>query len=387
MRRTTRALGIVAILAVGTIAAQTPAPTLKITSPTEDTYVSGPTRLTVVVDPVAAERNVVQVIMFADGRQVCTREKPPFECDWDAGSGVREHQIRAAATMKDGTRLVTTIRTRSLEVSETVDVDVVQVTAVVTDGDGKFVRGLKQEDFTITDDNRPQQITHFAAENIPLELVTALDVSSSMEDALPRVKEAAKRFVSAIEERDQVTVLAFNENIFTLARRATDPAARLKAIDRMAPWGGTALYDAIIKAVDILGRQPGRRAVVVFSDGEDQSSHATLEAAIRATEGSDATMYAIGQGRATKVTALQTLLRQIATVSGGRAFFTEDAATLDGIFADIIADLRNQYLLSYPVPDGRRDDEWHTIKVEAAGGRYQVRARQGYRLAKRQDQP
>ena len=124
--------------------------------------------------------------------------------------------------------------------------------------------------------------------------------------------------------KDQVTLLAFNESVFTLARRSTDQAARERAIDLMDPWGGTALYDVIIRSIEILGRQPGRRSIVLFSDGDDQSSHAPLDLAIRKAEGSDATIYAVGQGRAVRSADLQKLMKQLARVSGGRAFFTED---------------------------------------------------------------
>jgi len=364
------------------LAAQAPAPSIRLTSPPEGAYVAGPIRLVAAIDPGAATRDVVQVAFFADGRQVCTIVRPPFACEWHAGERISEHNFRAVATLRNGDRLIATVRTRGLTVTEAVDVDVVQVTAVVTDGDGRFVRGLKREDFRIFDDGKPQPISHFVAENIPLELVSAIDVSSSMRDAIATVKDAAKRFLTSLEPADQVTVLAFNENIFTLARRATDPAARARAVDRMAAWGGTALYDAIIKAIEILGRQSGRRAVVLFSDGDDQSSHAALEAAIRTTEGSDATIYAIGQGRAVDNPALQRLLRQVASVSGGRAFFSSELSRLDHVFTEILEDLRNQYLISYPAPDSDRNDRWHTIKLEVAGGKYNVRARQGYRLTR-----
>jgi Ca-activated chloride channel homolog len=370
------------IVILSGLAAQAPAPSLRIASPSEGAYIAGPVRLVAVVEPASATREVTQVAFFADGHQVCTIVRAPFECEWHAGERVAEHNLRAAALLRDGRRLVQTVRTRGLTVTESVDVDVVQVTAVVTDGSGRFVRGLTREDFRVFDDGIAQPITHFAAENIPLELVAAIDVSSSMRDAIGVVKDAAKRFLAELAPSDQVTVLAFNENIFTLARRATDPAARTRAVDRMAPWGGTALYDVITKAIEILGRQSGRRAVVLFSDGDDQSSHATLDAAIRATEGSDATIYAIGQGRAVGTPSLQGLMKQIASVSGGRAFFSDDVSRLDAVFTDILEDLRNQYLLSYPAPDSRRNNQWHTIKVEVPGGRHTVRARQGYRLSR-----
>lgn len=364
------------------LAGQATAPAVRIASPADGAYVSGPVRLVAMVEPAPAARQVTSLAFFADGKQVCTLVLPPFECAWDAGERIAEHHIRAVATLKNGQRIVSTVRTRTVDVTERVDVDVVQVTAVVTDGDGKFVRGLNESDFKIFEDGRPQPITHFASEKIPLELITAIDVSSSMHDSLDRVKESAIRFLSGIGEGDQVTVLAFNENIFTPARRETNQAARARAIRRIASWGGTALYDVIIRAVEILGRQSGRRAIVLFSDGEDQSSHSPLEGAIRAVEGSDATIYAIGQGRAVRNTALQELMRRIATVSGGRAFFTEDAAKLDDFFTEILDDLRHQYLIAYPAPAARRDGAWHAIRVEVAGGKYQVRARQGYRVAR-----
>jgi Ca-activated chloride channel homolog len=356
-------------------------PTLHISAPAEGSYASGPTRLVAAIDPPSRSSEVTQVTFFADGKQVCTVPKPPFQCDWDAGERLIEHQIRVVASLRSGGRLVDTVQTQGVQYSEGVDVDVVQVTAVVTEG-GHFVRGLRQSDFKVFEDDRPQTITNFASENIPLELVTAIDVSSSMTEALPVVKESAKRFLSGLQDRDQVTVLGFNDNIFTLARRATDQNTRVRAIDRMAPWGGTALYDVTIKAIDLLGRQQGRRSIVIFSDGDDQSSHASIDAAIARAEGSDATIYAIGQGRAVRASNLQDLLRRFATISGGRAFFTDDVVKLGGVFDEILEDLRNQYLLSYPVPGTLRDGAWHRIRVEVTGGNYHVRARQGYRLTR-----
>jgi Ca-activated chloride channel family protein len=378
--------GAALLTALATFVAATPAastidqaPALHITAPTEGTYLSGASRLVAVVEPAARARDVTQVTFFADGRQVCVVSKPPFQCDWDAGDRLVEHQIRVVALLAAGDRLVDTVRTQGVQYSEGVDVDVVQVTAVVTDG-GRFVRGLQQRDFKVFEDDRPQPITSFAAENIPLELVTAIDVSSSMTDALPVVKESAKRFLAGLQPADQVTVLGFNDNIFTLARRATDQGARVRAVDRMAPWGGTALYDVTIKAIDLLGRQQGRRSVVIFSDGDDQSSHASIDAAIARAEGSDATIYAIGQGRAVYAANLQNLLKRFASISGGRAFFTDDVVKLGTVFDEILEDLRNQYLLSYPAPGTVRDGAYHKIRVDVASGKYHVRARQGYRL-------
>lgn len=373
---------VVACAAAASLAAQAPAPSLRIASPTDDAYVAGPVRLVAKIDPPSLERTVTQIVFFAGGHQVCTIIRPPFECDWDAGDRIAELQVRAVATFRDGTRLVQTVRTRGLQHAEVTNVDVVQVTAVVTDRHGRFVRNLKETDFQVFEDDRPQPMTYFAAENIPLEIVAAIDISSSMTDALDGVKEAARRFLAGLRSQDQVTLLGFNENIFTLARRSTDPAARERAVDLMGAWGGTALYDVILRSVDVLGRQAGRRSIVLFSDGDDQSSHATLESAIGRTEGSDATIYAIGQGRAVRSPELQKLMRRLATVSGGRAFFTNDREELDSIFTEILEDLRSQYLIAYAPSSNARDGTWHEIRVAVSGG-HSVRARQGYRLTRR----
>ena len=364
------------------LSAQLPPLTVRITSPVDDGYVSGLFRLVAVVEPAAAVKEVKEVVFFADGRKVCTLTRQPFQCDWDAGDRVVEHTIRVTVEHVKGGRTATTVQTKGVKYSEAVDVDVVQFTVVVTDGDGRFVRGLKPADFKVYDNNRLQKITSFESENISLEMVVALDVSSSMRAALPRVKESAKRFLAGLRGGDQVTLLGFNDNVFMLAPRSRDQAARVKAIDLMRAWGGTALYDVVLNGLNQLGRHPGRRSMLLFSDGDDQSSHATLQAAVARAEGSDATIYVIGQGRAIRALELQSVLKKFATISGGRAFFAEDVSRLDRFFEEILEDLSNQYLISYAYPDTERDGQLHEIRAEVADGRYHVRAREGYRLSK-----
>ena len=367
-------------LALGVIAAaQQPPFSVRITSPVEDGYISGPMRLVAVVEPAAAVRQIKEVVFFADARKVCTVTKPPFQCDWDAGERIVEHTVRVTAESSQGGRAVATVHTKGVKFAEAVDVDVVQLTAVVTDDDGRFVNGLTAKDFKVFDNDRPQKITSFQSENISLELVAALDMSSSMRDAMPRVKESATRFLAGLRSGDHVTLLAFNDVVYTLAQRTKDQTQRAQGIERMRAWGGTALYDVIIDALRRLERQLGRRALLVFSDGDDQSSHATLEAAIAHAESSDATIYAIGQGRAVRTRELQMVLSRFATISGGRAFFTEDVSRLDRFFSEILEDLSNQYLISYDYPDAERDGQFHRVRLETAGGKYQVRVRPGYR--------
>ena len=375
---------VVALAAIGgaAVAAQPQPLTVRITSPVDNEYLSGLVKMVAVVEPAPMARQIKEVVFFADGRKICTLTRLPFECDWDAGISIEEHTVRVTVELIKGGRIAASVHTKGLTLAESVDVDVLQFTAVVTDGDGRFVTGLKPSDFKIYDNDRLQKITSFESENISLELVAALDVSSSMRAALPYVKSSAKRFLEDLRAGDQVTVLGFNDNVFTLAPRSKDQAARVKAIDLMRAWGGTALYDVILKGLNLLGRHPGRRSMLLFSDGDDQSSHATLEAAVARAEESDATIYVIGQGRAVRAHDLQEILKRFAKITGGRSFFTEDTGRLDKFFQEILEDLSNQYLISYSYPDDERDGRWHQIRVEVADGKYNVRARDGYRLSK-----
>jgi Ca-activated chloride channel family protein len=358
------------------VRAQTPpTPALEIVAPAADAYLSGTTTLRATLTPADA---ATRVLFSVDGKQVCDTSAPPFECSWEAGSTIVAHQIRVVADLRSGGRVIKTVRTRALGYAEKVDVDVVQIIATVTDSTGHFVTGLPRSAFHIEEDGKAQRISHFGSEDVPLELIVACDVSGSMTPAMPRLKTAVKEFLGAVPSRDQVTLIGFNDSIFALTRRTSDPAERMKAVDRLAPWGATALYDVILRSVDMLGKQPGRRAIVVFSDGEDQGSHASITDVERRLQASDVTLYMIGQGRGVDVASLRTVMQRLVEPTGGRALFTDSIDQLHAAFTDLLEELSNQYLLGYESSNARRDDTFRKITVQVDGQPH-VRARQGYR--------
>jgi len=370
-------LGIMVLAAAALLAGQNAEPpVLDITAPAADAYISGTTVLRATLsDPSAATR----VVFSVDGKQVCDAVSAPFQCSWEAGSSIVAHQIRAVAELKAGGRVIRTLRTRALGYAEKVDVEVVQVIATVTDGAGHFVTGLPKSAFHIEEDGKPQTILHFGAEDVPLELIVACDVSGSMTPAMTRLKSAVKEFLGAVPTRDQVTLLGFNDSIFPLTRRQVDPLERMKAVDRLAPWGATALYDVILRGVDMLGKQPGRRAMVVFSDGEDQGSHSAITDVERRLQASDVTLYMIGQGRGVEVEALKAIMQRLVEPTGGRPLFTDNIDQLHLAFSELLEELSNQYLLGYESTNTKRDDTLRKLTVRVDGQNH-VRARQGYRV-------
>jgi VWFA-related protein len=375
------ARGVAVLFVYGAVAlagAQAPEPRIRILSPGPETFATGPTLLRARVEPEGAASSMV---FFVDGRLVCTVAAPPFQCDWDAGTSVVEHQVRAVANLVGGGRIVQTVRTKALGYTEQVDVDVVQVTVTVSDGRGRFVRGLPQSAFHVAEEGRPQRVTHFASEDVPLELIVAIDISGSMTPTMPRLKTAVKEFLAAVPPSNEVTLLGFNDSIITLTRKTTNPAERARAVDRLAPWGSTALYDVILRAVDMLGRQPGRKALVVFTDGEDQGSHATMADVERRLQSSDVTLYMIGQGRGITLDPLKRVMSRLSTPTGGRALTTDSVDELQGAFAELLDELSNQYLLGYAPSNAARDGTWRRITVDV-DGHHDIRARQGYRAGK-----
>jgi Ca-activated chloride channel family protein len=209
--------------------------------------------------------------------------------------------------------------------------------------------------------------------------VVALDISGSMTLALPKLKQAAKDFVGAVSSKDRVSVLGFNDSIFTLARGAIDPAERVQGIDQLAPWGATAMYDVIMTAIDSLGQGSSRKALIVFTDGEDEGSHASLDNVVQRLQTSDVTLYMIGQGRGTSLEPLKKVMRSLSEPTGGRALFTEKIEQLHDAFAELLDELSNQYLLGYVPTNPKRDSTLRHIKVQVDG--YSgVRAREAYRM-------
>ena len=199
----------------------------------------------------------VELLFTVDGRELCRLQRPPWSCAWDAGRDMREHHVRVVATLADGRRLVANRRTKGLDVNETIEVAAVQVPVIVTDAKGRFVRGLKKESFTLLEDGRPQRIEALTDESLPLELIATVDISGSMERAMPQVQTAVKGLLGRLRDGDTTTLLGFNETVFVLAEREGDAALRAAAVEALVPWGGTAFFDATVRSTRA-GRPEGR---------------------------------------------------------------------------------------------------------------------------------
>jgi Ca-activated chloride channel family protein len=354
--------------------ARSPEATLAIRQPAEGFAAVGVNPIVVAVTP---EDRVTSVTIYVDGRELCTIKQAPWSCRWDAGRDIRQHHIRTVATLTSGRRLVANRRTKGIDVNEAVEVTAVQVPVIVTGPDGRFVRGLKRDSFTLFEDGRKQRIETLIDESLPLELIAAVDISGSMEGSMPQVQDALRRLLTSLKPRDTTTLLGFNDTMFVLAERESDEALRSAAVEGLVPWGGTAFYDATVKSLELVSQQAGRRGVIIFSDGDDRHSVGRRDESLRRIEEGQVVVYTVGFGDGSSAQFRETLTA-FAKASGGRAFFPREASDLNEAFTSILEELSLQYILSY-VSDASETGGWRKLEIKAACEGCRVRAREGYR--------
>ena len=176
-------------------------------------------------------------------------------------------------------------------------VELINVNATVTDQTGRFVAGLTREDFRVFDDDRPQSVTHFSAERVPVSLGIVLDTSGSMDgEKIVAAREALERFLSQLlDPEDEVFLFRFDNAPQLLQGWTKDKRIVSDVVQRIQPRGGTALYDAVADAVQMAQQGHNRKkAVVIISDGNDTSSHTDLFAVKQLIRETEVLVYAIG---------------------------------------------------------------------------------------------
>jgi Ca-activated chloride channel family protein len=313
-------------------------------------------------------------------------------------------------------------------------VELINVNATVTDQSGRFVSGLRQDDFRVFQDDQPQPITHFNAERVPVSLGIALDTSGSMDgEKMASARDALNSFLAQLNDpNDEVFLLRFDSNPMLVEGWTHDKRRLSYELERMQPRGGTALYDAVAEAIPLAQTGHNRKkALVIISDGNDTSSRTDIVSLKQLIRESEVLVYAIGidsqstfgyvpaglgqqrpprlptpfpfpipgrrnppsppppspptwpptnprGGRNPNDDRVNVLaLREITDDSGGRTEIVRTSRDLDPATVGIADELSRQYYLGYP-STGVKDGRWHPIRVELRNPTYHVRARRGF---------
>jgi Ca-activated chloride channel family protein len=308
-------------------------------------------------------------------------------------------------------------------------VELINVTATVSDAGGRFVSGLRQEDFLVFEDDQPVTVTHFNSERVPVSLGIVLDTSGSMAgQKIEAAQSALDRFLfDLLDRQDELFLYRFSNVPMLLQDWTRDRQVLSRVLGRITPNGGTAMYDAVSEAIPLAQQgQHRKKALLLISDGNDTASTLGVREVKAQIRQSEVLVYAIGidgQGEPTMRTLPPprmpvpipfpfpgrgrpgggggwprppigggqgwpraqsnddrvnvAALRDMTDDSGGRTEIVRDPRDLNPATANIADELSKQYYLGYP-SEGKKDGRWHSIRVELRNRNYRVRARRGY---------
>jgi Ca-activated chloride channel family protein len=269
-----------------------------------------------------------------------------------------------------------------------VHTDLVTLTVTVTDTYGRFVTGLGKNAFSIVDDKTQQEITFFSDEDAPVSLGVVFDVSGSMSgDKISKAREALAKFIDTSHSRDEYFLIGFNNRAQLLLDRTRDSDSLLEKLTFVQTKGQTALYDATYLGVERVSRGTHpKRAILLISDGQDNSSRYTFTELRRLLKESDVIIYAVGIVDGHDDSQLgytgRAILEELAGVSGGKAFFPSTSAEMNDTFERIALELRTQYSIGFRPTNFANDGKWHKLKIKVQPPRgfprLFVRGREGY---------
>ena len=255
-------------------------------------------------------------------------------------------------------------------------VEAVRVDVLAT-SNGQPIRGLGAADFQILDNGVAQQVDLVSFDQIPLNVILALDMSDSVAgERLDHLRDAGRALLGGLKKDDQAALVTFSHRVKLGAGLTSDVAVVRTALDRAIASGNTAVIDGAYAALLVGESDAGRSLVMVFSDGLDTSSWLTAGAVLDAAKRSDAVVYGVSVQSRLK----PEFLHDLTSVTGGRLFEVEKTANLGSIFLSVLEEFRQRYLVSY-TPRGVAKDGWHRLDVgvKSTGGRKAaIKARPGY---------
>lgn len=309
--------------------------------------------------------------------------------------------------------------------------DLVSIPVSVTSSGSRPMRVLTKDDFTIFEDGKPQQISHFSASDAAVDIVLALDTSGSMKSDIDHMRDAAREFIERMRPQDPGALVAFARRVDLLAELKLNHSALKTGLRELSPGSGTAFYDALYLIWDEILRSSTspRKAMLVLTDGVDSASYYPFSEVSNRLEHSGAAVYFIEIdtesytleglrkekftlspdqleryrrayrkdespfryrnpqlflpeeiveiGRGLYKIARQEL-RQLASRTGGRVFPLKSMKDLPGIYAQLGAELGTLYSLGYYPTNGRRDGSWRSLKVTVKVPEVEAHTREGY---------
>lgn len=319
-----------------------------------------------------------RVELFLDETLVATLYQEPFAQPIPLPTTREVSYVRAVAYTPDGNATEDVVFINAPEYLEEIDVQFVELYATVLDPRGRPIQGLAKDDFTVLEDGETQTVTRFErVQDLPIHAGILIDTSGSMHANLGQVRKAALSFLEqTITPKDRAAVITFSKFPRLAVKLTNDLATLGGGLAGLAPEGETALYDSLIFGLYYFTGIRGQRAILLLSDGKDESSRFGFEETLEYARRAGVTIYSIGLDLASGDARVK--LSRLAEETGGRSYFIGNAAELPDIYASIEADLRSQYLVAYQSSSSDDSDEFRTVELRVDVPKAKVHTISGY---------
>ncbi len=381
LRRLWVVLAVLAGAGPGALPADADAPPLsvRITSPLGRTGVAGAVRIVARVEhqadvPVQNVRFFVnKTLVGEDG------EGPVFAVEWVDDNPFVPTDIEVEAMDAQGRTARDAVSLTAFEFVETAEVLSVLLEASVHDRAGRFIAGMTQGGFVLHEDGVRQELEIVRPETLPATYVMLVDASQSMARRVGFLREATGRLMRHLHEADRMLVVPFSRTLGAMTGPTADPVTVADALASIQPRGGTAIFDALVDTAAFVGKRPGRHVIVLLTDGYDEHSNASVDDAVRAIQGSGATVYVIGVGGVAGISLKgEGLLKRIAAETGGRVFFPYRETELPIVHDRVASDVAHRYLITYTPTNQKVDGTFRKIDLTTTEPEYTVRTKPGY---------
>ena len=321
---------------------------------------------------------VERVELHLNDEPVATLYQEPWRHRLDLPPGDAITYLRAAAYLVDGNATDAVVYVNAPDYLEIVDIQYVELYATALHRSGRPVEDLRADQVRILEDGAPQEILRFQrVTDLPVHLQVMLDVSASMVDRLGVAREAAlDLFQTEITPRDRAALVTFNDHPYLAADFTNDTGALAGSLAGLKAERGTALYDAIVFGLYYLNGIKGQRALLLLSDGKDESSRFSFDQALEYAQRSGVAVYAIGLGK--QPGPARRALSRLADQTGGRAFFIAKIGELAGVYGQILGELRSRYLITYQSTNTSGGRRFREIEADATVPGVSIRTLKGY---------
>jgi Ca-activated chloride channel family protein len=349
-----------------------------ITEPAPKQHFSNSVRLVAKVE-VPEGQHIERLEIYRDETLVTTLYQPPYEQPILLPAGEQLTYLRAVAYLPDGADTEDHVFINAPPGLEEVEVQLVELYTAVTDRNGRPAEGLTEESFAVKEDGVAQQLVRFEqVRDLPIKTAVLLDTSASMDKNMEEAQRAALAyFTDIVTPKDRAALITFNDR----------PRLQVKFTNELIQLGGglaglkaergTALYDSVVFALYYFNGLKGQRALIVLSDGKDESSKFKFEDTLEFARRAGVAIYTIGLGKDLEREAKKAL-EKLAEETGGRSFFVDEAKELSPIYQSIQEELRSQYLLVYQSTNAKPDKKFRSIDVKVKEPGLEAHTIRGY---------